>query len=87
MTTRRKRPNGQAVRSRMLESMLELRYAELDSLERLLMERWPSGASQGPVNLRPDLWVERVTELSRLAELARRLPDLLLVFGNAPRRA
>jgi hypothetical protein len=89
MTMRSKRPNGPAVRSRMLESMLALRHAELDALERLVMARWSSGAVAGVAKLRPDLWVERVAELHRLAELARRLPDFVLVseFGNAPRRA
>jgi hypothetical protein len=42
MTTRSKRSNGQAVRSQMLEAMLELRYAELDAIERLLLASWPS---------------------------------------------
>jgi hypothetical protein len=89
MTTPSKRPNRPALRAQMLEAMLALRTAELDALERLLIARWASGASHGPVNLRPDRWVERVVELHTFAELGRRVPDHVLVgeFGNAPRRA
>ena len=59
--------------SAMLETLLALKWAELDALVALLTQS-PASVRR-LAQMRPNLWVEHLAELALMSELASRLED------------